>query len=129
MKRSKLFTRGIGFPNLLFSDNSELKWIPTDDPYYPDVLVIINSNYNAFIELLKIEKLGPEIYRISHSHLYQTGISIILSHMLSNENRCSSKKLLKQRVKNALLGFSKLISKFNENETEKGNEDIIREEE
>lgn len=110
---------------MMFSEYTELKWMSTGDNIYTDVLVLINPYHNNYIELLKIKCIDSKFYVISHSDIYQTGISILFIQNDGNIIKSKNKSILKKKIENTLLKFAQILTKFCNNETAKGDETSI----
>lgn len=112
---------------MMFSEYTELKWMSTGDNVYTDVLMLINPYHNNYIELLKIKYIDSEYYTISHSDIYQTGVSILFIQNSNAIIKSKDKNILKKKVENILLKFAQILIKFCNNETEERNETSVQE--
>lgn len=112
---------------MMFSEYTELKWMSTGDNVYTDVLMLINPYHNNYIELLKIKNVDSEYYTISHSDIYQTGVSILFIQNSNAIIKSKDKNILKKKVENILLKFAQILIKFCNNETEERNETSVQE--
>lgn len=69
------------------------------------------ADTSTIIELLKIEYEYDTYYCISHSNIYQSGISIIFYNI-----KCDRREEIVKKIEDRLLNFAKLTLKSFEND-------------